>query len=229
MISEETLVLLGRSLPALQSLPEPTRRLVRGEAASFSLPPGRSVFDIDSECPGFLTVLGGIVRVVQPLPSGREILLYRIRSGGTCVLTASCILGSRESPARGITETMVHGVYLGRALFQKLVQELPDFRAEIFQTLGNRLVELMALVEEITVRRMDQRLARRLVTHVESSADRTIRRTHRELADELGTSREIVSRLLETFESRELVALGRRRIDVLKPDSLARLASAPLD
>jgi CRP/FNR family transcriptional regulator len=166
-------------------------------------------------------VLEGAVRVVMNAPSGREILLYRVDPGQGCILSGGCLLGHSDYAARGIAEEDVTLLSLPPAEFQALLLEHEPFRHFVFGMYGERLAEVMQLVEEVAFRRLDERLAQLLVHR-----GPVIAATHQSLADELGSVREIVSRLLRSFEQRGWVKLERERITLTDPRSLAALARA---
>ena len=164
-------------------------------------------------------VLEGAVRVSMNAPSGREILLYRVGPGQGCVLSGGCLLGHSDYAARGVAEEDVTLASLPPALFHELLLEHEPFRRFVFGMYGERLAEVMQLVEEVAFRRLDERLAQMLIHR-----GPVIEATHQKLADELGSVREIVSRLLRSFESRGWVKLERERITLTDPKSLAALA-----
>jgi CRP/FNR family transcriptional regulator len=147
------------------------------------------------------------------------LLLYRVEPGELCVLTTGCLLGHRSYSANGVTEGETELVALGAPLFNELVESCEPFRALVFSIFSERIVDLMQRVEEVAFRRLDRRLASLLVARAPEA-----RATHQELADELGSVREIVTRLLRGFELQGWVRLGRERILVTDSDSLRRLA-----
>ncbi|MDQ5914738.1 MAG: family transcriptional regulator, anaerobic regulatory protein, partial [Pseudomonadota bacterium] len=168
---------------------------------------------------GFPLLISGSIKVVKAAPSGREMLLYRVEPGGSCIITSSCLLGHTAYSARGEAETDLQMLALPPALFSRLVAEQAAFRDFVFHLFSDRIAELMQLVEEVAFHRLDQRLARLLLSRGDS-----IQATHQALADELGSVREIVSRLLKGFASEGLVSLGRENITLLDREGLKRLA-----
>jgi CRP/FNR family transcriptional regulator len=143
-----------------------------------------------------------------------------VRPGELCIVTVSCLLGGEPYPATGVAETALSAVDLPRALILRLVAEHPPFREMAFKLFAERLTGLMQLVEEVAFRKLDQRLAAWLLAR-----GSTIAASHQAIADELGSVREIVSRLLKQFEEQDWVRLGRERIEVLAPEGLRRLAT----
>lgn len=207
--SPDHLSLARERFPVLRQLPEAALARLATEAQVWHLPAGARLFDVDSPCSAFPLVLEGVVRVVRRDPGGREILLYRIEPGEGCVLSNGCLLGNARYPASGEAETPLTLLTLSKPLFEYLVAECPPFREFVFGTFSQRVVHLMSLVEEVAFRRLDQRLAALLVER-----GPVLRSSHQRLAEELGSVREIISRLLNQFEDRGWVTLGRERIEV---------------
>ncbi|MFO1282647.1 MAG: Crp/Fnr family transcriptional regulator [Burkholderiales bacterium] len=186
------------------------------------VPAGTTMFGERQPCTGFPLVLAGSIRVAQHYPNGREMQLYRVRPGESCVLSSSCLLGRVQYPASGTAETDVELAVIPPEDFRALVVEEPAFREYVFSLFGERMASLLSLVEAISYQKLDQRLAALLVKR--AGADGTIRATHQALADELGSVREIVSRLLRNFEDRGWVDLGRERITLVDRAALAAAA-----
>ena len=216
---EETQQRLVERFPALGGLSPARLDGLLAEAQLLRVPAGGVIFDADQPCRGFPLVLEGAVRVVMSAPSGREILLYRVDPGQGCILSGGCLLGHSDYAARGIAEEDVTLLSLPPAQFQSLLLEHEPFRRFVFGMYGERLAEVMQLVEEVAFRRLDERLAQLLVHR-----GPVISATHQSLADELGSVREIVSRLLRSFEQRGWVRLERERVTVTDPKGLAGLA-----
>jgi CRP/FNR family transcriptional regulator len=182
---------------------------------------GTVMFSEHSPCSGFPLVLSGSVRVLQRYPNGREMQLYRVKPGESCLLSGSCLLGSTDYDASGIAESEVELLILPPAEFNALIAEDEVFRRHVFALFGERLAAVLQIVEAVAYQKLDQRLAALLVGKPEG---REINATHQALADELGSVREIVSRLLRSFEDRGLVELGRERITIVDRAALAALA-----
>ena len=180
---------------------------------------GTVLFAERQPCNGFPLLLSGTIKVVKSMPAGREMLLYRIEPGGSCVITSSCLLGHMPYSARGIAETALQIAILPKTLFERLIAGDATFRDFVFHLLADRIADLMQLVEEVAFHRLDQRLAKLLLGKSEP-----IQATHQVLADELGSVREIVSRLLKGFAAQGFVSIGRERISLLDRDGLKQLA-----
>jgi len=182
---------------------------------------GSVLFSAHQPCSGFPLVLEGSVRVVKTAPNGREILLYRVEPGESCILSGSCLLGRSDYSASGIAETDVEVLVLPPPLFNELMLQHEPFRQYVFGMYATRLSDVMELVEEVAFHKLDTRLA-----HLLAQRGPVIAETHQKLADELGSVREIVTRLLRSFEQRGWVRLERERVTVLDPKALADFAHA---
>lgn len=210
---------LARLFPAFTQLPATLAAEVERQALPMNAPAGAVLFDTGVACQALPLVLSGSIRVSKRAENGREIRLYGVNPGELCIVTLSCLLGANAYPATGIAESAVSALALPRALFMRLMAEHPPFRDAVFALFADRLTGLMALVEEVAFRKLDQRLAAWLVAR-----GPVILASHQVIAQELGSVREIVSRLLKQFEDQNTVRLGRERIDVLDPSGLKKLA-----
>jgi CRP/FNR family transcriptional regulator, anaerobic regulatory protein len=208
---------------ALADLDEHARQLLERRASVAVIPPGSRVFEPGAECGGYLMVVAGTVRVQMLSSSGREIVLYRVGAGETCIMTTSCLMSGHTYMAQGITETRVEAVVIPAPDFETLVAESSRFRHFAFTSFGTRLVDLMLLVEEVAFQRIDLRMAQLLVQRCGGGGKLSL--THQEVAVELGTAREVVSRQLKEFERRGWVALHRGWVDVRDAAALGRLAA----
>lgn len=205
--------------PPLREAPPDCIERLRREAQVLQAPAGTRLFDERARCSAFPLVLEGAIRVSKISAQGREILLYRVAPGESCVLTSGCLLGHIDYAATGIAETAVTLVAVPLPLFETLLARHEPFRRHIFELFGARLADLMLLVEEVAFHRLDQRLAALLLAR-----GPTLHATHQAIADELGSVREMVSRLLGSFADRGLVRLAREQIDITDAEGLRRLA-----
>jgi len=206
--------------PPFASLPPARLEQLLDEAPTTTVPAGTVMFDEKNPCMAFPLLLEGTVRVSKTAPNGRELQLYRVVPGEACLLTSSCLLGHAPYSARGVTEQDTTLVTLPAPVFNQLVVEHEPFRTYVFSLFADRISELMQLVEAVAFQRLDQRLAALLL-----GKGKVIRTTHQQLADELGSVREIVSRLLRSFADQGLVALSREQIEIRDPGGLRGIAS----
>lgn len=206
--------------PVLQGLDETERlQVLATDAQAVTVPAGTSLFEEGQPCRGFPMVLSGCVRVVRGSPGGRHLELYRVSPGELCVVSTSCLFGTAPLSAHGQTTEASELVLLSPAGFARWSTD-DGFRRFVFGVFADRLAELMALAEAVAFQRLDQRLAHALLGHGE-----VVRATHQALADELGTVREIVTRLLKRFERAGWVLLSRERIQLVDAAALRRLAA----
>lgn len=208
--------------PALQSIGDDAWLMLLAKARPLSLPAGVTVFQEGDVCQNYLLVLTGSVRVQKLSWSGKEIVLYRVETGQSCVLTTACLLSGDIYHAEAITETAVEAVTIPLSAFQQALT-VSAFREFVFATYGERVVSLVMLIDDIAFGRMDSRLAQLLLAMADD--DDVVHATHQTLARELGTAREVVSRLLKEFERHNWLALRRGCIHLEQLQVLAEVVS----
>ncbi len=194
-------------------------RLLAERAVRLQAPAGRRLFQAGDPCREFLLVLQGCIRVQYLDETGNEIVLYRVRAGETCILTTSCLLGDADYPAEGLVEEDLVATAVTLPVFRRALAS-EAVRNFVFAAMGRRLVDLMLRIDELAFRRLDRRLAR----HLLDRRTAVVHTTHQDIAVELGSAREVVSRLLKDFERKGWVRLGRGRIEILHAGALAALA-----
>lgn len=175
------------------------------------------VFRPGDLCESFLILLDGRIRVQLVSEEGKEVTLYKIGPGGSCMLTTSCLFSSDEYPAEAIAETDVVALAFSRDIFERTVESSAKFRRFVFDGFSIRLAKVISRMEELAFTSIDYRLAKVLMGLHERGETQV---THNKLAIELGTAREVVSRHLKQMEKRGLVALARGKITVLDPPAL---------
>ena len=209
--------LLLQRFPALADIDDQAGLAVLAQARLLEVPAGQTLFSPGDQCSNYLLVVDGCVKVLGRGSTGREIVLYRIENSGSCVLTTSCLLGQEPYAAEGVTETAVKAFAIPRNAFDEGLANSSRFRQFIFAAYGERIGSLIKLVQEIAFDRIGPRLARYLC---QRGADQIeLHCTHQELATELGSAREVVSRQLKEFERQGWIQLSRGsiRIDDLGP------------
>lgn len=212
------------AFPALTALEPAALALLRAQAQRLLVPRGTVLFTPGALCRHFMLLLDGTIRVQMVAENGREILLYRVARGETCILTTACLMTRTDYGAEGIAESDVAAVTIASQPFHDLLACSAVFRDFVFASFGARLTGLMVLVEEVAFGRIDLRLARLLLDRAGPAGGLDM--THQALAAELGTAREVVSRQLKEFERRGLVALTRGHIAVRDADALAALTES---
>ncbi|MBI3903393.1 MAG: Crp/Fnr family transcriptional regulator [Nitrosomonadales bacterium] len=219
MLDSQTQALLLQAYPMLRELPAPQLADLLSSATAMRVPAGTVMFDENQPCQGFPLLLSGSIRVIKAAANGRELQLYRVSPGESCILTSSCLLGHAHYHARGVVERDAELVALPPSAFKMLLSKYEPFRDYIFSLFSERLTDLMQLVSAVAFQKLDQRLAALLI-----AKPSPIHVTHQALADELGSVREIVSRLLKSFAEQGWVKLGREQIEVVDASALKKLS-----
>lgn len=178
-----------------------------------------------SFCEALAIVATGTVRVYQVAESGREITLYRLHAGDSCVLTASCILGQRPFPVVASTEETLEALLIPAPILRDWIARSAFWQEYVFGLLASRLAEVITVLEEVAFRRLDARIAEFLLERQGNSP--TLDLTHQQIALELGTAREVVSRILRDLEREGIISRGRGTLNLLKPEALKTLARRP--
>jgi CRP/FNR family transcriptional regulator len=205
--------------PGLADLEGFAKTRLRQGFSIVEAPAGAIGYRETDPCNAFIMRLQGRSRVYKLSASGREILLYRVAAGETCVLTTTCLLGWSKYPASTVVEEPVRDVVIPAAVFRELMAESEVFRRFVLHNYGDLISDLIALLDEVAFHSLSARLAGVLLR-----ADGGVAQsTHQQLADELGTAREVVSRQLKEFERNGWISLKRGRVEVLDRAALEKL------
>ena len=207
-----------------RGLPRAVRDRLLADARTARYARGETVFSPDDRPDNLLFLVEGTLRVSQTSESGREIVLYRVEAGESCVLTTACMLAEEAHHAEGLAETPLVAVSLSQDMFDRLAAEEPTFRKFVFAAYSRRLLDLMHVVDEVAFGRIDVRLAAKLLERAGASVE--VSATHDDLARELGTAREVVSRVLQDFQKRGLVSQSRGRVRLLSRSGLTQIAES---
>jgi len=184
------------------------------------VPAGTILFDENAPCQGFPLVLAGEVKVSRHSGDGRSLELYRVVPGELCLVSSACLFRSAPLSAQGITTKPTTLLLIPPATFNQWLAT-PSFRDEVLGLFAERMADLTGLIDAVAFHKLDQRLAAALLGRGQDLA-----LTHQTLADELGTVREIITRLLRRFEREGWVTLARERIHISNSAALRDLASA---
>ena len=195
---------------------------LRAQVQCVRLPAGQTVFHRGDVCRNYLVVVDGCVRVQTLSPGGREVVLYRVGAGQSCVITTSCLISQESYPAEGVTETETGALIIPQTTFNEMLGRSAAFRRFVFAGQGQRLSDLIQRVEEVAFGRIDARLARHLIDRC-GNRPGTVTATHQQLASELGTAREVISRQLKVFEKRGWIIVRRGEVEILQPDGLLQV------
>ena len=193
------------------------RELVRRNLRVSDVSAGTVLFD-SKTCKGVLVVLSGIVRVYSVSESGREITLYRLFEGDICTLSISCLMGSMPMQAMIKADTDCRVASLSNDVFAGIHAKYPDIQRYLLSTMNARLNDVMWVVEQVAFKGIDRRLAEYLL----SRPSPIIYSTHDQIAAEIGSAREVVSRMLKYFEKNGYVELSRGKMKVIDADGLRR-------
>ncbi len=221
MLTDEQMKKIIISLPMVHDSDDAFRREFQRVANLMHIPKGRDVFTEGDPVDAIALLLSGIVRVYKISETGREITLYRFGNGESCILTANAILSRKSFPAIATVEEDAEAVMIPAETFHDWVEQFPIWRDFVFDLLSMRLSIVMEIVEEVAFRRMDSRLASYLLARAGKST--LIQATHQEIASELGSSREVISRLLEDFSSQGMINSNRGNIEIRDFQALQEL------
>jgi CRP/FNR family transcriptional regulator len=218
MITTQQFERIIRALPILEHADPGLLREFQQTAFFTRIPEGRDVFIEGDHVDAIALLISGVVRVYKIGETGREITLYRFGNGESCILTANAILSQKNFPAVATVEKEAEAVMIPADTFRAWVRRYDLWREFVFELLSQRLSSVMAIVEEIAFRRMDARLASLLLER--SRISDSIHNTHQEIAAELGSSREVISRLLEDFSAQGVVEVSRGSLKILDRQAL---------
>lgn len=222
MLTASQLKHILQALPLLEHADPQLSHEFRAKASYARIPTGKDVFVEGDQADALALLITGVVRVYKIGETGREITLYRFGNGESCILTANAILSRKSFPAIATVEKEAEAVMIPADVFRDWVKRYDLWREFVFDLLFERLSTVMAVVEEVAFQRMDRRVASLLL--VKSRTQRPIRMTHQEIAAELGSSREVISRIMEDFSQRGIIESGRGTIEILDVEELTSQA-----
>ncbi len=210
------------SFPDLTSIRDHFWLLAQNHVQTKSLSAGVYLYRVGDECDHYILVAEGCIRVSRTSRTGREIVLHRVKVGQSCSLSTAILFSGGRFTADAVAEKDTHVALLPKKSFQLAFECSPGFRQFVCADLGKRIIENVMLLEDVAFFRVEMRLAQWLLKH--ASEDSTpIDVSHKELARELGTAREVVGRQLKAFEGSGWVRLGRREIHVTNRRALKAL------
>ncbi len=219
---DERTTLLHKYFATLVDSREPALQQLLASAHIVRLQAAQPVFHAGAMCQNYLLVLKGSVCVYLTTITGRDVVLYHVGPGESCVITTSCLLGGNDYPAAGVTEEPTIALAISAQQFQQTLASSIDFRKLVFANLGERISQLIARIEAVTVGAIDQRLAEALLANARQTT--TITTTHQQLAAELGTAREVVSRHLKQFSAHGWIRMRRGTVEIVDRAALAKLS-----
>jgi CRP/FNR family transcriptional regulator len=218
MITTQEYDKIVRALPILEHADPQLLREFRDIAFFARIPEGHDVFIEGDLVDAIALLISGVVRVYKIGETGREITLYRFGNGESCILTANAILSQKNFPAIATVEKEAEAVMIPAQTFRDWVRRYDLWREFVFDLLSHRLSSVMAIVEEVAFHRMDVRVAALIME--QSQRSDLIHITHQEIAAELGSSREVISRILEDFSAQGMIEVSRGSIKILEREDL---------
>jgi CRP/FNR family transcriptional regulator, anaerobic regulatory protein len=187
------------------------------------IPAGGVLFRPGDAARGFVIVLSGRISVYLTGASGREILLYDVTHGESCVQTTLGLLGGEAYTGEAVAASDVRAVLVPQLLFLDLMNRSQWFRHVVFKSFGTRLSDITKVLEQVAFVKIEQRLARQLLASADAAG--VIDQTHQDLAVAIGSVREVVSRRLEVFSKLGLVTLERGQILIRDREGLQEAAA----
>lgn len=201
---------------------DPAASILSTDGSSACFEQGTFVFRSGIACNVFLVLISGTIRVQLSSSRGREVTLYRVAPGDSCCITTSCMLNREVYPAEAIAESAVQAIAIGHEVFHRALEHSPAFRRYVLDGFATKLANIIAKFEETSFTSIDKRLSGALLA-LDDKGKSNI--THQELAGELGTAREVVSRRLKQYETEGWIQLSRGRITVSDRGGLRSLGA----
>ena len=201
---------LKKSLPNLTDPKLLERLLEKGQLASFE--PGKTLMEPGQFVKAVPLVLDGSIKIMRMDEDGKELFLYYLEAGETCALSLTCCSASRPSEIKAVVEEKVSVLFVPVQVHEQLVDEFKQWKDFVSSTYQHRFHEMLVVLDAIAFKRMDERLMSYIVTKMKQLKTNELHTTHQEVANELGTAREVVSRLLKHLEKKKWIELGRNDI-----------------
>lgn len=212
------------AIPRLKNITEDLWKEVLAESNVISFPAGTKLIQCGDSATQFVIVLKGVVRVYQAAETGKEICLYRVRSGQVCALTLTKLHTTSNICAQAVAEEDVQILAMPLRYFYRLLSESEDFRNYVMSALADCVGEIMQMVASVSFQRLESRLSCLIWKLSVSESSNKLKFTHQEVANELGTTREVVSRLLKDFENMGCIKLSRGTIEILCEEVLQKIS-----
>jgi len=205
--------------PPIASLAPEHLALARAHVRFPELREGDAAYRQGWDCPNYVMCLEGGTRTYKTSSSGRELLLYKVAAGGTCVFTTQCLLAGGTFPAESVAESPTRLAALPSAAFHQLMSLSLPFRHFVLDDYSKLLATMISLVDEMAFSSLEQRLAGRLIAEADEQG--CVAKTHQQIALDLGSVREVISRYLGEWERAGWIRTSRGRIEILDRKALA--------
>jgi CRP/FNR family transcriptional regulator len=157
-------------------------------------------------------VLEGSIKIMRMDDDGKELFLYYLEQGETCALSLTCCSAARPSEIKAVVEEKASMVFIPIQFHEQWMDEFKQWKDFVSSTYQQRFHEMLVALDAVAFKRMDERLMRYIVTKMKQLKANELHTTHQEIANELGTSREVISRLLKQLEKKKWIELGRNVI-----------------
>jgi CRP/FNR family transcriptional regulator, anaerobic regulatory protein len=203
---------LRKNLPSISDMKLLEQILLHSEVKSFRagdylLEPGKYIKAVP-------IVLSGTIKIIRVDQDGKELFLYYLEPGDTCAVSLTCCSASKHSEVKAVAEEDTKVIMIPVNLHEQWTSEFRQWKEFVAQTYQHRFDELFKIIDDIAFKNMDQRLIQYLALKARQNEKQRIETTHQEIAKELGTSREVISRLLKKMENDGQVELGRNVINL---------------
>jgi CRP/FNR family transcriptional regulator len=218
-MDERRIELWKRRFPPVAALPNDDFARIARVIHFPTLAAGQVAYEQEGACENYLMCIEGRTRITKMSSAGREMLLYKVEDGGTCVLTTQCLLSRTNFPAESVAEARTELAAIPAAWFYRFMAEIPAFRDMVIADYTKLLGAMFSFVDAVAFATVEQRLARRLL--IEAGETMKVGKTHQQLASDVGSVREIVSRHLGEWERHGWVRNGRGQIQILDRTALA--------
>lgn len=223
MLHPHDMAFLERHLPFLARLGENDRRLIAASGLNASFAKGETILSREKECNGLIVVESGQLRALFELEDGKELTLYRLLAGDICILSASCVLKNITFEVTLEVEKGSRVYFIPAALWGSLAERNGEVRQFSMELVSERFSEVMWVVEQMVTKNMGQRVAAFLLEQANLEGSQILSITHDTIAKNLGTAREVVSRVLKYLENDGLIELSRGKITIIQGKKLREM------
>lgn len=212
------------NLPLWEIITEEEKELIEKNLQSINYKKGDFILDKSEGCFGIILVKKGSLRIHILSEDGRDITLYRIKSGNMCMLSSSCLVDAITFDVHIEVEERTEIYNIPSNIFKKITEENIYVKAYMYEEIASRFSDVMWIMQQILFMAVDKRLAIFLIEESKSLKSNKIKITHEQIAKYIGSAREVVSRMLKYFEQEEIVSLSRGSIEILNKDELIKIA-----
>jgi len=202
--------ILRKALPNLTDPKLLDRLLEKGQFSTFE--PGKTLMEPGQFVKAVPLVLEGSIKIMRMEEDGKELFLYYLEAGETCALSLTCCSAARPSEIKAVVEEKVTVLFVPIQVHEQLTDEFKQWKDFVSSTYQHRFQEMLTVLDAIAFKRMDERLMNYIVTKMKQLKTNELHTTHQEVANELGTAREVISRLLKQLEKKKWIELGRNVI-----------------